>query len=384
MSELSAYREHVRARLRALSPFLRDYALGDFSAQIEVPEAEDEFTELLVGLSLMIDDFREMVQELQGAQKDLLLKNSELEEQARLIAAIANTTPALIYVYDMEAQSNVYSNPGVERLLGYTPQDIQAMGADLFPRLIHPDDLSEVIAFQSQILAASDQEILEIAYRIKHRDGEWRTWHSFESPFLRNPDGSVKQKVGISIDVTERRRAEEELLLKDMVFESSIAANIIVDNDGLVTHANPAALAMWGYEMEETATGQAFTAFFVHPGEAAPIIAALDETGRWEGEFLAKRRDGTAFITRGLATVVRDESGGQIGYQSANLDVTVQREAEEELAERLEELERFNRLAVGREKRMIALKRQVNELAEQLGEAPPYDVSFAAGSRGST
>jgi hypothetical protein len=48
-----------------------------------------------------------------------------------------------------------------------------------------------------------------------------------------------------------------------------------------------------------------------------------------------------------------------------------------DLERHVEELERFNRLAVGREQRMIELKRQVNELSEKLGREPPYDVSFA-------
>ena len=58
--------------------------------------------------------------------------------------------------------------------------------------------------------------------------------------------------------------------------------------------------------------------------------------------------------------------------------------AEEKLKQTVADLERsnadlarFNRLAVGRELRMIELKRQVNNLSEQLGKEPPYDVSFA-------
>lgn len=50
--------------------------------------------------------------------------------------------------------------------------------------------------------------------------------------------------------------------------------------------------------------------------------------------------------------------------------------AEEALAQQVEELERFHRLAIGRELRMIELKRQVNELSEQLGKEPPYDLSL--------
>jgi C4-dicarboxylate-specific signal transduction histidine kinase len=58
-------------------------------------------------------------------------------------------------------------------------------------------------------------------------------------------------------------------------------------------------------------------------------------------------------------------------------EIATRRQAEEALAQRVQELETFNRLAVGRELRMIELKRQVNELSEQLGKEPPYDVSFA-------
>ena len=50
--------------------------------------------------------------------------------------------------------------------------------------------------------------------------------------------------------------------------------------------------------------------------------------------------------------------------------------AEMELRERTEELERSNRLMIGREERMIELKRQVNELSRQLGLREPYNLSF--------
>jgi hypothetical protein len=57
-------------------------------------------------------------------------------------------------------------------------------------------------------------------------------------------------------------------------------------------------------------------------------------------------------------------------------EVVARKRAEQELRQKAEELERFNRLAVGREQRIIELKRQVNELARQAGKEPPYDLSF--------
>lgn len=236
-AEIEGYQARVKQHLDELTPFLKNYALGDFTEEIIIPEEEDEFTALLVGIKLMVKDFREMLDDLQAAQRDLTLKN--------------------------------------------------------------------------------------------------------------------------------------------MVFDASVAANSIADNEGVITHVNPAFLQLWGYASAEEAIGNSVASFFANPEDAIPVMEALNTCGRWEGEFLARREDGSQFLSRGLATVVRDRSGEQLGYQSANLDMTAQRQAEAELADRVLELESFNRIAVGRERRMIELKEEVNSLAQELGREAPYDLAFA-------
>ena len=57
-------------------------------------------------------------------------------------------------------------------------------------------------------------------------------------------------------------------------------------------------------------------------------------------------------------------------------------ERTKELARSNAELERFNRLAVGREERMTEPKRQVNELSKALGKPPPYNLSSVQESAG--
>lgn len=58
-------------------------------------------------------------------------------------------------------------------------------------------------------------------------------------------------------------------------------------------------------------------------------------------------------------------------------DISERKQMEEEIQNRISELEQFTRFTVDREQRMIELKREVNELYERLGEKPPYDLSFA-------
>ncbi len=126
-----------------------------------------------------------------------------------------------------------------------------------------------------------------------------------------------------------RQRAESELRLMETVFEVALAATSTAGLDGIIEHVNPAFLELWGYESKEQAIGGSVASFFANPDDAAPVLEAPGTTGQWRGEFFAKRTDGSTFVSRGYSTVVRDESGEAIGYQSAHLDVTAERQAQD-------------------------------------------------------
>ncbi len=128
-----------------------------------------------------------------------------------------------------------------------------------------------------------------------------------------------------------RTRAETKLRLMDTVFEASLAANSTADIDGIIEHVNPAFLELWGYDTKEAAIGNSVASFFANAEDAGPVLEALNTVGQWRGEFLGQRTDGSTYVSRGFATVVRDEQGEVVGYQSANLDVTAERRAQERL-----------------------------------------------------
>ena len=76
-----------------------------------------------------------------------------------------------------------------------------------------------------------------------------------------------------------------------------------------------------------------------------------------------------------LKVPLHDASGAIIGLCGIARDITQQKQIEEELRESLTKLKRFNKLAVGRELRMIELKKELNGLLEDLGKEPRYKIA---------
>jgi signal transduction histidine kinase len=87
---------------------------------------------------------------------------------------------------------------------------------------MHPDDLERVAGYHERFEAAKEGQILEIEYRVKHANGEWRILHSWDTVFLQTPNGKAKQIAGAASDVTERRRVEEQLKNQNLLLEQAV------------------------------------------------------------------------------------------------------------------------------------------------------------------
>lgn len=93
--EISNYKKRVIKQLAKLSPFLQKYAIGDFSKNIPLTKEENEFTELLVGLNLMVDDIRELIKEKEEFITELKKTMIELEQSNRDLEKALNQIKTL-------------------------------------------------------------------------------------------------------------------------------------------------------------------------------------------------------------------------------------------------------------------------------------------------
>jgi PAS domain S-box-containing protein len=133
---------------------------------------------------------------------------------------VLDTTPDCLYIYDLVAQRSVHVNRGIAEILGYTAEQIQEMGPAFFPTLLHPDDSPRVTEHHARFATARDDEVLEIEYRMKHRDGEWRWLHSRDVLFSRTANGLAKEILGTARDITRHKQAEERILGQSPVLEA--------------------------------------------------------------------------------------------------------------------------------------------------------------------
>ncbi|MGA7755311.1 MAG: EAL domain-containing protein [Candidatus Sulfotelmatobacter sp.] len=110
----------------------------------------------------------------------------------------------MIALVDVKGR-RLYNSPSYKRILGYSPAELSETSA--FEQ-IHPDDRFRVLEAAREARESGVGQRLD--YRIKHKDGSWRVLESVAST-IRDADGQVSKLVIVNRDITERKRAEQQL-----------------------------------------------------------------------------------------------------------------------------------------------------------------------------
>lgn len=134
-----------------------------------------------------------------------------LKESQYFTERILQITPNLIYIYDLAEHCNVYANRDILNFLGYSPLQILDLGPEIFQNILHPDDVDPISCHHEQLINATEDYVLEVVFRLRHSDGQWRWVRSRDIPFMRDNKGKVRQILGAADDITARKRAEEAL-----------------------------------------------------------------------------------------------------------------------------------------------------------------------------
>ncbi|MEK6337682.1 MAG: MASE1 domain-containing protein [Acidobacteriota bacterium] len=294
----------------------------------EIREPDEALLAMLGSVGNQIGQFMER----KGAE-DSLVKNQEALRLAHKIAR-GGTWRWDLLTNDVEWSEEYYE------LLGLDPARVRASIAEWTAR-VHPEDLSRVLKENDNAIA--QKRDLDVEYRIKRADGKWRWFHR-TGRCVYSAGGQPQSVVGISFDISERRRAQERSRFLGAIVESTDDAIITKDLNGIITSWNRSAERLYGYKAEEVI------------GKPINVLIPAERNDE-EPEILAKLRRGesidhyeTVRLAKGgqrlhvslTVSPIRNNEGRIIGASKIARDITQQKEAQAE-RERLLERERAAR-----------------------------------------
>jgi PAS domain S-box-containing protein len=262
-----------------------------------------------------------------------------------------------------------------------TPEEL--IGANRFDLL--PQDLRESrkVHFNNVLQTGNPADFEDV------RDG--MVFHHIYYP-VQDKAGAI---MGIAIfaqDITERKRAEEAIReSQERLSTSQQTLKIALEssNTGVwkfdprtneTTFQSEEWYKQIGYQRDEFKADQDPFADLLHPDDKAVTLKTIEDhlegvTKTFEKEFRLKSKNGTWrwILSKGQITK-RDSDGKATEMTGVHLDITERRHMEDEMRQKVDELERFSKVAFGREKKMIQLKQEINELMIQLGKVEKYKI----------
>ena len=137
-------------------------------------------------------------------QLRILKAKRELRKRDEIFQAVTENAADMIALVDVKGR-RLYNSPSYKRVLGYSPAELSDTSS--FEQ-IHPDDRMRVLEAAREARESGIGRQLE--YRIRHKDGSWRVLESVAST-IRDAKGAVAKLVIVNRDITERKRAEQQL-----------------------------------------------------------------------------------------------------------------------------------------------------------------------------
>ncbi len=296
----------------------------------------------------------------------------EADHGRTLLSAIVESADDAITSIALDSGVLTSWNRGAGRLYGYVADEV--LGRP-FSVLVHPDHPLEIGVVLRDVAAGKRVEPFESLH--VRKDGGAVSVALTVSP-VQDARGRVVGASAVMRDITERMRAEERAGTASRYARSLIEASldplVTISPDGKITDVNEATTKVTGVPRERL-IGTDFSEYFVEPEKAREGYQRVFAQGFvTDYPLTIRHRDGRLTDVLYNASVYRDVRGSVLGVFAAARDVTAQKKAEAEVTaqrtremERLAELERFQRLTVGRELKMIELKKEIEELRRSVG-----------------
>jgi PAS domain S-box-containing protein len=296
-------------------------------------------------------------------------------------------------IFQMDTQGKItFFNRYAQEFFGYSEAEI--LGRSIVGTIAPAtDSTGKNLEIMMQDLVKHPEKYTDNENENIRRNGEL-AWVAWTNRAIYDDENRLSEILCIGIDRTEQKKAEE--ILKNS--EQRLAQIIdflpdptwVIDSDGKVVTWNQAMENLTGIAAEDMVGKGDYEYALPFYGERRPILIDLvrDWNPEYEKKYLSIKKVGKKLVSEsyhpdlgngglylsGNASLIYDAADQVAGAIESLRDMTERKRMEAELRRNLEELERFNKLAFGREIKMIHLKEEINELLCQLNQGRKYKI----------
>ncbi len=281
---------------------------------------------------------------------DRVKAETALREKTAILDAINQATSTLIFAKDRQGRFTLV-NPGTIELIGKPESEIIGL-TDLDINLDR-DNAMAVMENDRLIMETGETKVLEETVKFPQHT---LTYLSTKFPY-RDEAGNIIGTIGVSTDITDRKRTSEQLARQAQLLDLTYEAIFVRDIDNSIVYWNRSAEELYGWTGAEAIGQNAHlvlqTQFSVAsaksgshgreeiPSDCAELDEILIQTERWQGELIHTQRDGRHIILESRQVLVKDECGNATGILEVNRDITVRKQMEKRLLHSEQRLQSF-------------------------------------------
>lgn len=234
------------------------------------------------------DEIGRLGRQIEASGRLLDARQSELHEARRFLEQLMERSPVIIFRRDPKNLRTTFISSNLERILGYTPQEMME-DEDLWTESIHPDDLHGVVAQTREALEGGATDLTRPRYRFRRKDGDW-VW--LESVLrIEYVNGVARDILGYALDVTNRHRIEQELSERELTLSTILDTSpdvIVITNElGSRRYVSPSITDTLGYTPEEAIGGGPEA---VHPEDRRLSVEQIRRAAAGEAAVRARYR----------------------------------------------------------------------------------------------